>query len=93
MSSFVVACRVGPTVAVAPSIRASLAEKNWKHKVQSGKHVRFPDGRLWADYGLARRGSQGRELRVSEGTVSNESRMQQIRTLGSTSGEGERNQG
>ena len=93
MSGSAWGCGVGRTVAVAPSIGGSLAEKNWKHKVQSRKHVRFPGGRLWADDGLARRRLQGRELRVSEGTVSNESRMQRIRMLAPTSGEGERNQG
>ena len=89
MSSSVGPCGGGPTVAVAPSIGGSLAEKNWKHMVQSGNHVRFPDGRLWADYGLARRRLQRRVLRVSEGTVSNESRLQRIHTLGSTGEEGE----
>lgn len=53
----------------------------------------LPGRRLWADCGLARRMLQDRGLRVNEGTISHESRMQQIRTLGSTSGEGTRNQG
>ena len=27
-----------------------------KHKVSAGKHVRFPDQRLWQEYGLTRLG-------------------------------------
>ena len=32
----------------------SLAETNWKHRVQSGKAVRIPEEGLWAHYGLVR---------------------------------------
>ena len=63
-----------------------------KHKVESGKYVRpgrgavgglRPDTPEWA----------GARLPVSEGMISNESRVREIRTLGSTSGERKRGQG
>ena len=53
-SGSVVNCGVDPAVVVEPSIGGSLAETNWKFKVQSGKAVCFPDERLWADDGLVR---------------------------------------
>lgn len=58
--------------------------------MKSGKYVRFPDERLWQDYGFER--LQVRQLRVSEGMISNESRVREIRTLGSTSRERRRGQ-
>ena len=55
MSGSVGPCGGGPAVVVAASIGGSRVVKNWKHTVLSGKHGRFPGGRLRADYGLARR--------------------------------------
>ena len=48
--------QVGPAY-VAVDRHAARRLRWWlcrKHKVRSGKIVRFPDERLWQDYGLAR---------------------------------------
>ena len=48
--------QVGPTYA-AVDRHATCRLRRWlcrKHKVRSGNYVRFPDGRLWQEYGLTR---------------------------------------
>ncbi len=92
MSGAVVDCGFGSSVAVEPSIGAPFLGKNRKHRVQSGKPVRFPEERLCMDYGLVRQSVEAR-LCVSEGMIFKESRMREIRTLGSASGERKRNRG
>ena len=44
---------------------ATRRPRQWfkrKHKVRSGGYVRFPDDRLWNDYGLMRLGTRRRYL-------------------------------
>ena len=45
-----------------------------KHKVRTGKYVRFPDTRLRDDYGLARLSPTGHGPFEREGMISSESR-------------------
>ena len=56
-----------------------------KHKVRTGKHVRFPVERLWSDYGLTHLCAAYGELSVGEGMISSESRMREICMSGSMS--------
>ena len=63
------------------------------HKVRSGKSVRFPDERLWTDYGLTHLETAYDELSVGEGMISSESRMRENRPSGSMSGDWKRSHG
>ena len=52
--------QVGPAYAAIDQ-HATRRLRQWlgrKHKVRSGKNVRFSDGRLWSDYGLTRLGQR-----------------------------------
>ena len=61
-----------------------------KHKVKSGKYVRFPGTRLWTEFGLARLGPRTASFSWAEGMIATGSRMREIRRSGSTSGEKKR---
>ena len=64
-----------------------------KHKVRSGSYVRFPDERLWQEVRAHPPCSACGELSVGEGMISSESRMREIRTSGSMSGDWKRSHG
>ena len=64
-----------------------------KHRVKSGKVVRFPDGRPWRGRGRERLGGRSGQLPVGEGRLSTESPVREIRTLSSMSGERNRGPG
>ena len=54
MSGPVVAWGVDTCVEVEPSIGRPLAKESREQKEHSGKSMRFPDERLWAEDGLVR---------------------------------------
>ena len=56
-----------------------------KHKVESGKHVRFSDDKLYDAYGLTRLGPTTTDLPWAKGMRPIESRMRENRTSGLTS--------
>jgi len=64
-----------------------------KHKVKYGGVRALPGREAVAGLRFGTPECAEARLRVSEGMVSNESRVREIRTLGSTSGEGKRGQG
>ena len=64
-----------------------------KHKVRSGPYVRFPDERLGQEYGAHPPWNTHDESSVGEGMISSESRMREIRTSGSMSGDWKRSHG
>ena len=64
-----------------------------KHKVRSGKEVRFPNGRLWEELRAHAPCAAYGELSVGEGMISSESRMRENRTSGSMSGDWKRSHG
>ena len=75
---------------------ASKRLRRWlcrKHKVKTGKYVRYPDERLWQSMGLTRLKRRTASFAWAKGMISNESRVREIRTLGSMSGERKRGQG
>ena len=87
--------QVAPAYA-AIDAHATKRLRQWlcrKHKVQSGKYVRYPDERLWQSMGLTRLKGRTASFAWAKGMISNESRVREIRTLGSMSGERKRGQG
>ena len=64
-----------------------------KHKVKTGKYVRFPDTRLRDEYGLTRLFAEDQGPSACEGMISSESRMREIRTSGLMSGDWKRGHG
>ena len=87
--------QVAPAYA-AIDAHATKRLRQWlcrKHKVKSGKNVRYPDERLWQDMGLTRLKGRTASFAWAKGMISNESRVREIRTLGSMSGERKRGQG
>ena len=86
--------QVAPAYA-AIDAHATKRLRQWlcrKHKVKSGKYVRYPDERLWQDMGLTRLKGRTASFAWAKGMISNESRVREIRTLGSMSGKRKRGQ-
>ena len=79
-----------------PRRRPCRQSRRWlsrKHRVKSGKVVRFPDGRPWRIHGRERLRVRTEQLPVGEGMISNQSPVRENRTLGSMSRERNRDQG
>ena len=87
--------QVAPAYA-AVDAHATKRLRQWlcrKRKVKSGEFARSLVGRLWQDDGLERLKMRTASLAWAKGMISNESRLREIRTLGSLSGERKRGQG
>ena len=80
--------QVSPAYAVIDA-HASRRLRRWlcrKHKVRVGRFVRFPDSRLYDDYGLTPPSVQNKKPSVGESMISSVSRMRESRTSGLISG-------
>ena len=93
VSGPVVACDIGHSVAVEPSIGGLPCEGESEAQGTVRKTRALPEGEAADGLRLGTPESPESQLRVSEGMVSNESRVRESRTLGSMSGERNRGQG